>query len=185
VFAGVHFMAETAKILNPQKLVLLPDLMAGCSLAEGCPADAFRAMRAQHPEHYAITYINCSAEVKAASDVICTSSSAEKIIRQIPATTPILFAPDKNLGRYLIKKTGRDMLLWEGSCVVHETFSLKKILSLQLEHPGADSSPTLSVKNLSSSKRSTLDQHQVSCGMCKHLLRDPSLLPPSRESSTR
>lgn len=138
VFAGVHFMAETAKILNPEKQVLLPDLDAGCSLAEGCPAPAFRALRAKHPHHVAITYINCSAEVKAESDIICTSSNAEKIIRQIPPGRPILFSPDRNLGRYLVKKTGRDMLLWEGSCVVHETFSLRKILALQAEHPDAE-----------------------------------------------
>ncbi len=138
VFAGVHFMAETAKILNPAKLVLLPDLNAGCSLAEGCPAPQFRALRAQFPDHVSITYINCSAEVKAASDIICTSSNAEKIIRQIPVTKPIFFAPDRNLGRYLIRKTGRDMLLWEGSCVVHETFNLRKIIQLQVENPEAE-----------------------------------------------
>jgi quinolinate synthase len=138
VFAGVHFMAETAKILSPSKLVLLPDLRAGCSLAEGCPAEGFRALRAQHPDHVAITYINCSAEVKAESDIICTSSNAEKIIRQIPPEKPILFAPDRNLGRYLSRKTGREMLLWNGSCVVHETFSIKKILSLQNEYPDAE-----------------------------------------------
>jgi quinolinate synthase len=138
VFAGVHFMAETAKILNPHKQVLLPDLNAGCSLAEGCPAPAFKAFRALHPDHVSITYINCSAEVKAASDIICTSSNAEKIIRQIPPEKPIFFAPDRNLGKYLVKKTGRDMLLWEGSCVVHETFSLRKLMALQNEHPGAE-----------------------------------------------
>ena len=138
VFAGVHFMAETAKILNPGKQVLLPDLNAGCSLAEGCPAPAFRAFRAEHPDHIAISYINCSAEVKALSDVICTSSNAEKIIHQIPSGKPIIFAPDRNLGRYLVKKTGREMLLWEGSCVVHETFSLRKIIQLQMENPEAE-----------------------------------------------
>jgi quinolinate synthase len=138
VFAGVHFMAETAKILNPHKKVLLPDLDAGCSLAEGCPAPLFRAFRAEHPDHVSITYINCSAEVKAASDIICTSSNAEKIIRQIPEEQPIFFAPDRNLGRYLIKKTGRSMLLWEGSCVVHETFSVRKLLQLRMEHPEAE-----------------------------------------------
>jgi quinolinate synthase len=131
-------MAETAKILNPKKQVLLPDLKAGCSLAEGCPAPQFRALRAAHPDHIAITYINCSAEVKAETDIICTSSNAEKIIRQIPPGRKILFAPDRNLGRYLIKKTGRDMLLWEGSCIVHETFSMRKLAALQLEHPGAE-----------------------------------------------
>lgn len=137
VFAGVHFMAETAKILSPLKTVLLPDLEAGCSLAEGCPADAFKAFREQHPDHVAITYINCSAEVKALSDIICTSSNAEKIVLQIPAETPILFSPDKNLGAYLVKKTGRPMLLWNASCIVHETFSERKIAALQVEHPGA------------------------------------------------
>ena len=138
VFAGVHFMAETAKILNPRKPVLLPDLDAGCSLAEGCPADRFTAFRAGHPDHVSITYINCSAEVKAASDIICTSSNAEKIIRQIPEERPIFFAPDRNLGRYLVKKTGRAMLLWEGSCIVHETFSLRKLVRLQVENPDAE-----------------------------------------------
>jgi quinolinate synthase len=138
VFAGVHFMAETAKILNPGKQVLLPDLNAGCSLAEGCPADRFTAFRRSHPDHVSITYINCSAEVKAASDIICTSSNAEKIIRQIPPDREIFFAPDRNLGRYLMKKTGRPMLLWEGSCIVHETFSLRKLMQLETENPGAE-----------------------------------------------
>ena len=138
VFAGVHFMAETAKILNPGKMVLLPDLNAGCSLAEGCPAPAFKAFRAAHPGHLAITYINCSAEVKAESDIICTSSSAEKIINQISPDKPILFAPDRNLGKYLIRKTGRDMLLWDGSCIVHETFSLRELVRLQVENPEAE-----------------------------------------------
>lgn len=137
VFAGVHFMAETAKILNPNKLVLLPDLEAGCSLADSCPADLFKAFRELHPGHTAITYINCSAEVKALSDIICTSSNAEKIIRQIPEEEPILFAPDINLGKYLIKKTGRKMLLWNGSCIVHETFSERKIIELKTEYPEA------------------------------------------------
>jgi quinolinate synthase len=138
VFAGVHFMAETAKILNPHKQVLLPDLNAGCSLAEGCPADRFLAFRAAHPRAVSITYINCSADVKAASDIICTSSNAEKIIRQIPEGEEILFAPDRNLGRYLMKKTGRAMLLWDASCIVHETFSLRKLVQIQTDHPGAE-----------------------------------------------
>jgi quinolinate synthase len=137
VFAGVHFMAETAKILSPSKTVLLPDLAAGCSLAEGCPAPAFRAFRQAHPGHVVVSYINCSAEVKALSDIICTSSNAEKIIRQIPAETPIIFAPDRNLGAYLVKKTGRPMLLWQGSCVVHETFSERKLLHLRTLYPSA------------------------------------------------
>jgi quinolinate synthase len=137
VFAGVHFMAETAKILNPDKLVLLPDLEAGCSLAEGCPAEDFKSFRERHPDHLAITYINCTADVKALSDIICTSSSAEKIINQIPKDQPILFSPDRNLGKYLIKKTGRDMLLWDGSCIVHETFSERKIIDLKVKYPKA------------------------------------------------
>ena len=137
VFCGVHFMAETAKILNPDRLVVLPDPAAGCSLAESCPGPAFAAFRKAHPDHFAITYINCSAEVKALSDVICTSSNAEAIIRQIPPEQPILFSPDKNLGRYLIRKTGRDMLLWQGSCIVHEAFSQKKILDVRAAHPAA------------------------------------------------
>ncbi|NUN69654.1 MAG: quinolinate synthase NadA [Bacteroidetes bacterium] len=138
VFCGVHFMAETAKILNPHKPVLLPDLLAGCSLSEGCPPPAFRKFREQHPDHVAITYINCSAEVKALSDIICTSSNAEKIVAQIPKETPILFSPDKNLGAYIQKKTGRPMTLWNGSCIVHETFSERKLIALQLEHPDAE-----------------------------------------------
>ena len=137
VFAGVHFMAETAKILNPDKLVLLPDTEAGCSLAESCPAPMFKTFREKYPDHLSITYINCSADVKALSDIICTSSNAEKIIRQIPEDQPILFAPDRNLGKYLIKKTGRDMLLWDGSCIVHETFSERKLIDLKLEYPAA------------------------------------------------
>lgn len=137
VFAGVHFMAETAKILNPDKLVLLPDLEAGCSLADSCPAPMFKKFREEHPDHIAITYINCTAATKALSDIICTSSNAEKIINQIPEDKPILFSPDRNLGRYLAKKTGRDMLIWDGSCIVHETFSEKKLLQLKVQHPEA------------------------------------------------
>ena len=137
VFAGVHFMAETAKILNPNKLVLLPDLDAGCSLADDCPAPLFKKFREENPEHFTITYINCTAEVKALSDLICTSSNAEKLIRQIPEGKPILFSPDRNLGAYLMKKTGRQMTLWNGSCIVHETFSEKKIINLLLENPDA------------------------------------------------
>jgi quinolinate synthase len=137
VFAGVLFMAETAKILNPGKLVLLPDLKAGCSLADGCPADRFAEFRRRHPDSVSITYINCSAEVKALSDIICTSSNAEKIIRQIPAEKSILFAPDQHLGRYLMKKTGREMTLWPGSCMVHELFSGKSLVQLKERHPRA------------------------------------------------
>ena len=138
LFAGVHFMAETAKILNPDKIVVVPDLDAGCSLADGCPADRFRAWRARHPGAVAISYINCSAEVKAESDYICTSSNAEKIVRAIPEGQEILFAPDKNLGRYLEKKLGRKMTLWQGSCIVHETFSERKLVGLLERNPGAE-----------------------------------------------
>ncbi|HEV3223099.1 MAG TPA: quinolinate synthase NadA [Puia sp.] len=137
VFAGVHFMAETAKILNPNKKVLLPDLKAGCSLADSAPKELFRVFREDHPEHLVISYINCTAEIKAQSDIICTSSNAEKIIESLPAEQKIIFAPDKNLGAYLKKKTGRDMLLWNGSCIVHEIFSVKKISELKIRHPNA------------------------------------------------
>lgn len=138
VFAGVHFMAETAKILNPDKLVLLPDLDAGCSLADSCPPDQFAAFKAAHPDHLVISYINCSAEIKAMSDIICTSSNAVKIVEQIPADQPIIFAPDRNLGRYVMQQTGRDMVLWQGSCIVHETFSERKIVELKTIHPEAE-----------------------------------------------
>ena len=138
VFAGVHFMAETAKILNPEKTVLLPDMNAGCSLAESAPAHLFRRYRAEHPDHLAVTYINCTAEVKALSDVICTSSSAERILRRIPEDIPILFSPDKNLGRYVRQRTGRRMLLWEGVCTVHELFSTQRIDALRTEWPDAE-----------------------------------------------
>ncbi len=140
-FAGVHFMAETAKILNPERIVVLPDLEAGCSLASGCPADRFAAWIARHRAESAdavvVSYINCTAEVKALSDYIVTSSNAEKIVRSIPSDCTILFAPDKNLGRYLEKKTGRKMVLWQGSCVVHETFSVRKLIGLRERHPSA------------------------------------------------
>jgi quinolinate synthase len=138
VFAGVHFMAETAKILNPDKLVLLPDLNAGCSLADSCPPDAFAKFKAAHPDHLVVSYINCSAEIKAMSDIICTSSNAVKIVNQIPKDQPIIFAPDRNLGRYVMEQTGRDLVLWQGSCIVHETFSEKKIIQLKIEHPDAE-----------------------------------------------
>jgi quinolinate synthase len=137
VFCGVHFMAETAKILNPGKLVVLPDLAAGCSLSDGCPAPQFEQFVRRHPGHAVITYINSSAAVKALSDVICTSSNAEKIVRQIPADRPIVFAPDQHLGRFVMKQTGRNMVLWPGSCSVHVTFSERRIIRLRAEHPDA------------------------------------------------
>ncbi|MBA3836830.1 MAG: quinolinate synthase NadA [Sphingomonas sp.] len=136
-FCGVKFMADTAKILSPDKIVVLPDLNAGCSLEDSCPPDKFAAFRAAHPDHIALTYINCSTEVKALSDVIVTSSSAEKILSQIPATQKIIFGPDKHLGGYLARKTGRNMLLWPGVCIVHEAFSETELLKLKAQHPGA------------------------------------------------
>ncbi len=137
VFAGVHFMAETAKILNPDKQVLLPDLEAGCSLADGCPPEEFREFLARHPGHTVISYINCSAATKAMSDIICTSGNAEKIVASVPADQPIVFAPDRYLGSWVSRKLGREMVLWPGSCEVHETFSEQKLVQLQLEHPEA------------------------------------------------
>lgn len=137
VFAGVHFMAETAKILSPDKIVVLPDLNAGCSLADSCPPDLFREFVNKHPDHTVITYVNCSAEIKALSDIVCTSSNALKIVESIPKETPIIFAPDKNLGKYIISQTDRDMLLWDGSCIVHEAFSFDKLIELHKKHPDA------------------------------------------------
>jgi len=137
VFAGVHFMAETAKIINPTKKVLLPDLKAGCSLADSCPPNDFAKFKAQHPNAVVVTYINCSAEIKALSDIVCTSSNAVKVIESIPRDQEIIFAPDKNLGRYLIKETGRDMILWDGACIVHEAFSFEKIVALAKQYPKA------------------------------------------------
>ena len=137
VFAGVHFMAETAKILNPDKKVLLPDLKAGCSLSDSAPPALFKLFRDKYPDHIVISYINCSAGMKALSDIICTSSNAEKIIESLPKEQKIIFAPDKNLGGYLNKKTGRSMLLWNGACMVHEIFSLEKITKLKIRHPNA------------------------------------------------
>jgi quinolinate synthase len=136
-FCGVKFMADTAKILSPQKIVVLPDLDAGCSLEDSCPPDTFKAFRAAHPDHIAITYINCSTEVKALSDIIVTSSSAEKILSQIPLDQKIIFGPDKHLGGYVARKTGRDMLLWPGVCIVHEAFSETELIKLKAQHPGS------------------------------------------------
>ena len=138
VFCGVHFMAETAKILSPAKTVLIPDLDAGCSLADACPADAFAAFRAEHPDHITVSYINCSAAVKAQSDLICTSSNAVALVKQLPADRPILFGPDQNLGRWVQSQSGRELTLWPGSCIVHETFSEQALLQLKLEHPQAE-----------------------------------------------
>jgi len=137
VFAGVHFMAETAKILNPDKKVLIPDSDASCSLSESCPAATFRAFIDAHPNHKVLTYINCSAEIKAMSDLVCTSSNAEKMVASFPQEQPIIFAPDRNLGQYIQKKTGRDLLLWEGTCLVHEAFALEKVINLHKKYPNA------------------------------------------------
>jgi quinolinate synthase len=138
VFCGVHFMAETAKILNPSRQVLLPDLKAGCSLSDRCPPGAFKAFKEKHPGAFVVSYVNSSAAVKAMSDVICTSSNAVKIVNQVPKERQILFAPDQHLGRYVMKQTGRDMVLWPGSCIVHEIFSEKKLVGLKVEHPDAE-----------------------------------------------
>lgn len=136
-FCGVHFMAEAAKILNPTKKVVLPDLQAGCSLADGCSGEGLRAMRAKHPGALIATYINCNAETKAESDIIVTSSNAEHIIESLPKDRPIIFAPDKNLGKYLMKKTGREMILWDGACIVHEAFSMERIAQQMADNPDA------------------------------------------------
>jgi quinolinate synthase len=136
-FCGVRFMAETAKILSPDKTVILPDMDAGCSLEDSCPPEQFAAFRAKHPDHIALTYINCSTEVKALSDIIVTSSSAEKILSQLPADQKVIFGPDRNLGGYLTRKTGREMLLWPGVCIVHEAFSETELLKLKAQYPGA------------------------------------------------
>lgn len=137
VFAGVYFMAETAKIVNPNKKVIVPDVKAGCSLADGCPPDEFKNFLEKYPNHTVVTYINCTAEVKTLTDIVCTSSNAKKVIASISEDQPIVFAPDKNLGKYLIAETGRDMVLWEGSCIVHEAFSLEKLIDLYKKHPNA------------------------------------------------
>lgn len=137
LFAGVHFMAEGAKILNPSRKVVLPDLRAGCSLSDSCPPSRLREFKKNHPDHFVVSYINCSAEIKALSDVICTSSNAIRIVEQAPKDRPILFAPDRNLGRFVMEQTGREMTLWPGSCIVHETFSERKITELKIRHPGA------------------------------------------------
>lgn len=183
VFAGVHFMAETAKILNPQKLVLLPDLNAGCSLADSCPPDAFAAFKAAHPDHIVISYINCSAEIKALSDIICTSSNAVKIVNQIPKEQPIIFAPDRNLGRYVMEQTGREMLLWQGACMVHENFSEKKLIQLKIEHPDAEiiahpecEPPVLRQANYIGSTSALLKYSQTSASRSFIVLTEPGII---------
>jgi quinolinate synthase len=162
-FCGVRFMAETAKILSPEKRVILPDMDAGCSLEDSCPPDQFKAFREKHPDHIALTYINCSTEVKALSDIIVTSSSAEKILSQIPDSQPIIFGPDKHLGGYLARKTGRDMLLWPGVCIVHEAFSTR----------AHRSPPTLNARRILSSMPIMSVQPAASSISPKHSLATP------------
>jgi quinolinate synthase len=170
-FAGVHFMAETAKILNPHRVVVIPDLDAGCSLADGCPADKFAAWKGLHPNAVTVSYINCSAEVKALSDYIVTSSNAEKIVRQIPADREVLFAPDKNLGRWLEKTIGRRMKLWQGSCIVHDTFSQRKLVALKERHPGAK---VLAHPECEEPVLALADYIGSTTGILKHALASPA-----------
>src|SRR6478735_8569782 len=170
-FAGVHFMAETAKILNPDRVVVVPDMGAGCSLADGCPADRFAAWKARHPGSVVVSYINCSADVKALSDYIVTSSNAEKIVRQIPEDKTILFAPDRNLGRFLEKKIGRPMVLWQGSCIVHETFSERKLIGLKERHPQAQ---VLAHPECEDSILNHADYIGSTTGILKHAVASPA-----------
>ncbi len=176
LFAGVHFMAEGAKILNPSRKVLLPDLRAGCSLANSCPPEAFARLRAQRPDHFVVSYINCSAAIKAQSDVIVTSSNVVKIVEKIPRDRPILFAPDRNLGAWVSQKTGREMLLWQGACIVHETFSERKIAQLQVEHPDAEliahpeCEPTLLAKAQFVGSTSALLKYVIASGKQKFIV---------------
>jgi quinolinate synthase len=170
-FCGVRFMAETAKILSPDKIVVLPDMNAGCSLEDSCPPEQFKAFRAAHPDHIALTYINSSAEVKALSDIIVTSSSAETILKQIPLSQKIIFGPDKHLGGYLARKTGRDMLLWPGVCIVHEAFSETELLKLKARHPGA---PVLAHPECPPNIIDHADYVGATSGILKHALESPS-----------
>jgi quinolinate synthase len=170
-FCGVRFMAETAKILSPDKIVILPDMDAGCSLEDSCPPDQFRAFREAHPDHIALTYINSSAEVKALSDIIVTSSSAETILKQIPLSQKIIFGPDKHLGGYLARKTGRDMLLWPGVCIVHEAFSETELIKLKARHPGA---PVLAHPECPPHIIDHADYVGATSGILKHALESPS-----------
>ncbi len=170
-FCGVRFMAETAKILSPDKIVVLPDMDAGCSLEDSCPPEQFAAFRAAHPDHIALTYINSSAEVKALSDIIVTSSSAEVILSQIPKEQKIIFGPDKHLGGYLARKTGREMLLWPGACIVHEAFSETELLKLKAQHPGA---PVLAHPECPPHILDHADYVGATSGILKHALESPS-----------
>lgn len=190
VFAGVHFMAETAKILNPGKKVLLPDLKAGCSLSDSCPPHLFKAFKDKHPNHIVISYINCSAGIKALSDIICTSSNARMIVDSLPADQEIIFAPDKNLGAYINKVTGRNMLLWNGACMVHELFSLEKITRLKERHPEAlviahpeCEEPILKVADYIGSTTGMLKFTQESSASTFIVVTEPGILHQMEKSS--
>ncbi|QEY33374.1 quinolinate synthase NadA [Synechococcus sp. RSCCF101] len=183
VFCGVHFMAETAKILNPDRIVLLPDADAGCSLADDCPADDFAAFRARHPDHQVVSYINCTAAVKAQSDLICTSSNAVDLVRQLPEDRPILFAPDRNLGRWVERQSGRSLTLWPGRCVVHETFSEEALLRLMARHPDAEViahpecvEPLLDHADFIGSTSRLLSHAETSPASCFIVLTEPGIL---------
>ncbi|MFM8936175.1 MAG: quinolinate synthase NadA [Vulcanococcus sp.] len=189
VFCGVHFMAETAKILSPQKTVLLPDLEAGCTLADACPADGFARFRAEHPEHLVVSYINCSAAVKAQSDLNCTSSNAVDLVQQLPADRPILFAPDQNLGRWVQRQSGRELTLWPGSCIVHETFSEQALLQLKLEHPDAEvlahpecQQHLLDLADFIGSTSALLRRAEASPATCFIVLTEPGILHQMRKA---
>ncbi len=189
-FAGVHFMAETAKILNPQRIVVLPDLEAGCSLASGCPADRFAAWIAKFPGAVVVSYINCTAEVKALSDYIVTSSNAEAIVRSIPSDKTVLFAPDKNLGLYVERKVGRKMHLWQGSCVVHETFSVRKLVGLKERHPQAlivahpeCEAPVLAMADFIGSTTALLKYAVASPAKEIIVVTEPGILHPMRKQA--
>ena len=183
VFCGVHFMAETAKILSPQKTVVLPDLDAGCSLADDCPADDFADFRAMHPDHLVVSYINCTAAVKAQSDLICTSSNAVDLVQQLPTDRPVLFAPDQNLGRWVQRQSGRELTLWPGRCIVHETFSEEALLQLKLEHPDAEviahpecQGHLLDLADFIGSTSKLLDRTQTSAAQTFIVLTEPGIL---------
>ena len=183
VFCGVHFMAETAKILSPEKTVVIPDLDAGCSLADDCPAEAFAAFRQQHPDHFVVSYINCTAAVKAQSDLICTSSNAVDLVNQLPKDRPILFAPDQNLGRWVQRQSGRDLTLWPGRCIVHETFSEEAVLQLKLAHPYAEviahpecQENLLDLANYIGSTSKLLNYTETSCSDTFIVLTEPGII---------
>ena len=183
VFCGVHFMAETAKILSPEKTVVLPDLDAGCSLADDCPADAFADFRAKHPDHVVVSYINCTAAVKAQSDLICTSSNAVDLVQQLPADRPVLFAPDQNLGRWVQRQSGRELTLWPGRCIVHETFSEEALLELKLEHSDAEviahpecQEHLLDLADFIGSTSKLLNRTQTSAAQTFIVLTEPGIL---------